>query len=124
MLIQKKKKKKNPIITSQHFFFSNLQNYNIVRYKLQKEAKALWIIHFPFALYQKHSSQDFSLETEAPTSDTCNSVHLFLSTSKWIHYVAIEYQLLGLSLISKRIIILLRGMLVLKKITGPAEMYL
>lgn len=42
----------NPIITSQHFSTFKTKYYNIVRYTWQKEAEALWIIHFPFALYQ------------------------------------------------------------------------
>lgn len=48
-------KKKYPITTS-HPSKSNF--YNIVRYTWQKEAKALWIIHFPFCVLYQYAPQD------------------------------------------------------------------
>lgn len=47
-------KKKNP--NTSHPSKTNF--YNIVRYTWQKEAKALWIIHFPFCVLYQYAPQD------------------------------------------------------------------
>lgn len=71
--MQIQKKKKTPI-TAIIFNLQNetLQYCQIHMAERSKKKKALWIIHFPFTLYQYTHHRILNLKTE----NTCNSIHL------------------------------------------------